>query len=89
MPPSAASSTISTPLLRRRCSNRVRKSPREAMTEGAHPHWLTLLEFGPLQSQRHQHKKIVAGLHSYRTPTHTAFVGVAIQFVRVTQKTES
>jgi hypothetical protein len=28
------------------------KSPREVMTGESHPHWLTLLGFGPLQPHR-------------------------------------
>jgi hypothetical protein len=38
--------------MRSRLAERVGKSPRELMTGKSHPHWLTLLGFGPLQSQR-------------------------------------
>jgi hypothetical protein len=38
--------------VRSRCSGRIGKSPREAMTGEEHPHWLTLLGLGPLQPQR-------------------------------------
>jgi len=38
--------------MRSRCAERQGKSPREVMTGQAHPHWLTLLGLGPLQSQR-------------------------------------
>ena len=38
--------------MRSRCAERQGKSPREAMTGQAHPHWLTLLGLGPLQPQR-------------------------------------
>jgi hypothetical protein len=31
---------------------RVGKSPRELMTGESHPHWLSLLGLGPVQSQR-------------------------------------
>ncbi|UIF88348.1 hypothetical protein KAF44_22925 (plasmid) [Cupriavidus necator] len=37
---------------RSRCSGRVGKSPREAMTGEAHSHWLTLLGLGPLQPRQ-------------------------------------
>ena len=38
--------------MRSQCPEREGKSPREAMTGGSHPHWLTLLGFGPLQPHR-------------------------------------
>jgi hypothetical protein len=38
--------------MRSRCTERHGKSPREVMTGEGHPHWLTLLGFGPLQPQR-------------------------------------
>jgi hypothetical protein len=38
--------------MRSRCEERQGKSPREVMTGQSHPHWLTLLGFGPLQPQR-------------------------------------
>ena len=38
--------------MRSRLAERVGKSPRELMTGESHPHWLTLLGFGPLQNQR-------------------------------------
>jgi hypothetical protein len=37
--------------MRSRCAVRHGKSPREMMTGQGHPHWLTLLGFGPLQPQ--------------------------------------
>ena len=33
-------------------AERQGKSPRELMTAQDHPHWLTLLDLGPLQPQR-------------------------------------
>ncbi|CUI05471.1 hypothetical protein BN2497_5719 [Janthinobacterium sp. CG23_2] len=38
--------------LRSRIPERVGKSPAQLMTGQAHPHWLTLLNLGPLQPQR-------------------------------------
>jgi hypothetical protein len=38
--------------MRSRLAERVGKSPRELMTGECHPHWLTLLDLGPLQNQR-------------------------------------
>src|SRR5258708_9931732 len=38
--------------MRSRCSERIGKSPREAMTGEDHPHWLTLIGIGPLQPRR-------------------------------------
>jgi hypothetical protein len=38
--------------MRSRCSERIGKSPREAMTGHDHPHWLTLLGLGPLQPRQ-------------------------------------
>jgi len=38
--------------MRSRLAERIGKSPRELMTGESHPHWLTLLGFGPLQNQR-------------------------------------
>jgi hypothetical protein len=38
--------------MRRQLAERVGKSPRELMTGEGHPHWLTLLDLGPLQNQR-------------------------------------
>ncbi len=38
--------------LRSRRAERQGKSPRELMTGQGHPHWLTLLDLGPLQPQR-------------------------------------
>jgi hypothetical protein len=38
--------------MRSRCSERLGKSPREAMTGQDHPHWLTLLGLGPLQPRQ-------------------------------------
>jgi hypothetical protein len=38
--------------MRSRLAERIGKSPRELMTGESHPHWLTLLGFGPLQTQR-------------------------------------
>jgi len=38
--------------MRSRCAERQGKSPREVMTGQGHPHWLTLLNLGPLQPQR-------------------------------------
>ena len=38
--------------LRSRVPERVDKSPTQLMTGQDHPHWLTLLGFGPLQPQR-------------------------------------
>ena len=38
--------------LRSRVPKRVGKSPRQLFTGEAHPHWLTMLGFGPLQPQR-------------------------------------
>jgi len=38
--------------MRSRCSERIGKSPREAMTGEEHPHWLTLLGLGPLQPRQ-------------------------------------
>jgi hypothetical protein len=38
--------------MRSRCAERQGKSPREVMTGQSHPHWLTLLGFGPLQPKR-------------------------------------
>jgi hypothetical protein len=38
--------------MRSRCSERLGKSPREAMTGEDHPHWLTLLGLGPLQPRQ-------------------------------------
>ena len=38
--------------LRSRVPERVGKSPAQLMTGQAHPHWLTLLDLGPLQPQR-------------------------------------
>jgi hypothetical protein len=38
--------------MRSRLAERIGKSPRELMTSVSHPHWLTLLGFGPLQTQR-------------------------------------
>jgi hypothetical protein len=32
-------------------AERVGKSPRELMTGESHPHWLSLLDLGPLQNQ--------------------------------------
>lgn len=37
---------------RSRVPERVGKSPRQLLTGQAHPHWLTMLGFGPLQPQR-------------------------------------
>jgi len=37
--------------MRSRLAERVGKSPRELMTGESHPHWLTLLGFGPLQNR--------------------------------------
>ena len=39
-------------VLRSRRPERVGKSPVQLMTDQSHPHWLTLLGFGPLQPQR-------------------------------------
>ncbi|MFL9989221.1 hypothetical protein [Paraburkholderia sediminicola] len=38
--------------MRSRCSERLGKSPREAMTGEDHPHWLTLLGLGALQPRQ-------------------------------------
>jgi hypothetical protein len=38
--------------LRSRVPERVGKSPRQLLTGEAHPHWLTMLGFGPLQQQQ-------------------------------------
>lgn len=38
--------------MRSRVPERVGKSPRQLMTGEVHPHWLTMLGFGPLQPQR-------------------------------------
>ncbi|MFL5280984.1 MAG: hypothetical protein ACJ8AW_08270 [Rhodopila sp.] len=38
--------------MRSRLAERVGKTPRELMTGESHPHWLTLLGLGPLQTQR-------------------------------------
>jgi len=38
--------------MRSQLAERVGKSPRELMTGERHPHWLTLLDLGPLQTQR-------------------------------------
>ena len=38
--------------MRSQRAERIGKSPRELMTGESHPHWLTLLGFGPLQNQR-------------------------------------
>ena len=38
--------------MRSRLAERHGKSPRELMTGQGHPHWLTLLDLGPLQSLR-------------------------------------
>lgn len=38
--------------LRSRVPDRIGKSPTQLITGKDHPHWLTLLGFGPLQSQR-------------------------------------
>jgi hypothetical protein len=38
--------------MRSRCDTRLGKSPREAMTGEAHPHWMTLLGLGPLQPRQ-------------------------------------
>jgi len=38
--------------MRSQLAERIGKSPRELMTGESHPHWLTLLGLGPLQSQR-------------------------------------
>src|SRR4051794_3490820 len=38
--------------MRSRLAERIGKSPRELMTGESHPHWLTLLGFGPLQNQQ-------------------------------------
>ena len=38
--------------MRSQLTERVGKSPRELMTGKRHPHWLTLLDLGPLQTQR-------------------------------------
>jgi hypothetical protein len=38
--------------MRSRCAERNGKSPRELMTGQGHPHWLTLLDLGPLQPRR-------------------------------------
>jgi len=38
--------------LRSRVAERVGKSPLHILTGEAHPHWLTMLGFGPLQPQR-------------------------------------
>ena len=38
--------------MRSQLVERVGKSPRELMTGERHPHWLTLLDLGPLQTQR-------------------------------------
>jgi hypothetical protein len=38
--------------MRSQVAGRVGKSPRELMTGKHHPHWLTLLDLGPLQNQR-------------------------------------
>jgi hypothetical protein len=38
--------------LRSRVPERVGKSPCQILTGGAHPHWLTMLGFGPRQPQR-------------------------------------
>ncbi|MDQ1919129.1 hypothetical protein [Massilia pseudoviolaceinigra] len=38
--------------LRSRVPDRIGKSPTQLMTGKDHPHWLTLLGFGPLQPQR-------------------------------------
>lgn len=38
--------------LRSRVPERVGKSPRQLLTGEAHPHWLTMLGFGPLQPQQ-------------------------------------
>jgi hypothetical protein len=38
--------------MRSQLAERVGKSPRELMTGERHPHWLTLLDLGPLQNQR-------------------------------------
>ncbi|WP_218827290.1 hypothetical protein, partial [Caballeronia sordidicola] len=38
--------------MRSRCSERLGKSPRKAMTGQDHPQWLTLLGLGPLQPRQ-------------------------------------
>jgi len=38
--------------MRSQLAERVGKSPRELMSGERHPHWLTLLDLGPLQNQR-------------------------------------
>jgi len=38
--------------MRSQLAERIGKSPRELMTGERHPHWLTLLDLGPLQTQR-------------------------------------
>jgi hypothetical protein len=38
--------------MRSRCAERNGKSPRELLTGQGHPHWLTLLGLGPLQSRQ-------------------------------------
>lgn len=38
--------------LRSRVAQRVGKSPKQLLTGDEHPHWLTMLGFGPLQPQR-------------------------------------
>ena len=38
--------------LRSRAAERVGKSAKQLMTGSEHPHWLTMLGFGPLQPQR-------------------------------------
>jgi hypothetical protein len=38
--------------MRSRLAERVGKSPRELLTGESHPHWLTMLGFGPLQTRR-------------------------------------
>jgi hypothetical protein len=38
--------------MRSQLAERIGKSPRELMTGERHPHWLTLLHLGPLQTQR-------------------------------------
>jgi len=38
--------------MRSQLAERIGKSPRELMTGERHPHWLTLLDLGPLQNQR-------------------------------------
>ena len=38
--------------IRSQLVERIGKSPRELMTDKSHPHWLTLLGLGPVQTQR-------------------------------------